>query len=576
VKKKFFNLPLNMTQQTRANISEIHLWCVDNANGKWKHLAKCPPTQTGFDFDSRGEGEFCFTLTMVDLFKRPVPERPEQSEYKMVVVVDMTPPMVDAQFLSVTKDGCYVIQAEVRDAHPDPRKTVVEYQMLNKDWRAIELFEPESNRYLIPKQAALTGMVRVTAADLAENVASKEIELPLLKAAANETRAALSGEEPKAGYIVLTPQMAVAPVQTSEPNSNSPQPMPINPPSTSGVTVAPRVVSGSSACPSKTDAVRPCLSVSVENVSDRVSSPNGSAIQPRETKPSLINLTPPNRIDVQPAATPIHDNNDSIMQRINPTSQSENSQEVRTTSFDNPASKSSVTTVSASNPAPVTTSSVPKRLINQRQVKLDYRLEQVGASGVGKVEIWITADQGQSWQKLCEDPERKSPVTVELPGEGVYGVTIVASNGRGFGGSPPNPGDAPDTWVEVDMTRPAVEIKDIRCGGSDDPGTVHVTWSARDRNMAADGVDLYYATHRDGNWFPIAKGLRNDCHYRWVPPTNVGSHVFVRVAAHDQAGNITVVETSQPFAVDDMSRPRGRLVGIVPVAGEVPVEPIDR
>ena len=75
---------------------------------------------------------------------------------------------------------------------------------------------------------------------------------------------------------------------------------------------------------------------------------------------------------------------------------------------------------------------------------IDYRLEQIGASGVGKIEIWITADHSQSWQKLREDVERKSPVAIELPGEGLYGIAMVVSNGRGFGGSPPNPGDVPD------------------------------------------------------------------------------------------------------------------------------------
>jgi hypothetical protein len=200
---------------------------------------------------------------------------------------------------------------------------------------------------------------------------------------------------------------------------------------------------------------------------------------------------------------------------------------------------------------------------------LNYRLEHVGASGVGKVEIWITSDQRQSWQKLGEDVERKSPVIVELPGEGLYGITIVVSNGRGFGGTPPNPGDDPDTWVEVDMTRPNVEIKDIRPGGVDDPGTVHVIWNAHDRNLSPDAVDLYYAASREGPWLPIAKGLRNDGHYRWVPPISVGSQVHIRLVARDLAGNATVVETAQSFAVDDMSRPRGRLIGIVPVSGEI-------
>ena len=43
------------------------------------------------------------------------------------------------------------------------------------------------------------------------------------------------------------------------------------------------------------------------------------------------------------------------------------------------------------------------------------RWKQVGTSGVGKVEVWITRDKCKTWQKFCEDPHRKSPVAIELP-----------------------------------------------------------------------------------------------------------------------------------------------------------------
>lgn len=583
VNKNLFNLPLNMTQQTRASITEVQLYCLDNANGNWKLLSKCPPNQTGFDFDSKGEGEFCFTLCLVDPVKGVVPERPELSENKMAVVVDMTPPKLDAQFLNMNKDG-YLIRVDTSDANLDPRRTVVEYQTLNKDWRALGPIMPEANHYCIPKEAAITGMVRVSAADLAENVASKEFDLPQLSAAAKSFRASFLSESTQpVGPIKLTPLTAPAAIEppfqvgilpSQVPPANNPPPPSVCPCPTQKASmnhyVAPVISVAPMAPPStKIGPCQPSLTIfAVEDVSDRVQSPNGAAVQPK-IMPAPV--TPPSRIDVPAPATPIRDD-DAIMQRmISPTSQVEINPDVRAAAVNASATKATVTTTSANSPAPPC---IPRRLINQRQVRLDYRLEHVGASGVGKVEVWITADQCQSWQKLCDDAERKSPVAVELPGEGLYGVLMVVSNGRGFGGTPPNPGDAPDTWVEVDMTRPIVEIKDIRSGGADDPGTVHVAWSAHDRNLAADAVDLYYATQRDGTWTPIAKGLRNDYHYRWAPPPSVGSHVFIRLVAHDQAGNMTVVETSHPFAVDDMSRPRGKLIGVVPLTGDVHLESI--
>jgi hypothetical protein len=59
----------------------------------------------------------------------------------------------------------------------------------------------------------------------------------------------------------------------------------------------------------------------------------------------------------------------------------------------------------------------------------------------------------QSWQRLGEDANRKSPVEIDLPGEGLFGVSLVVTNGRGFGGTPPSPGDSPDWWIEVDVTK---------------------------------------------------------------------------------------------------------------------------
>ena len=61
----------------------------------------------------------------------------------------------------------------------------------------------------------------------------------------------------------------------------------------------------------------------------------------------------------------------------------------------------------------------------------------------GRVEIWYTRDMGQNWQKLGVDPNRKGQAEADLPGEGVYGVTIVVANGRGFGTTRPSPATRP-------------------------------------------------------------------------------------------------------------------------------------
>jgi hypothetical protein len=206
-----------------------------------------------------------------------------------------------------------------------------------------------------------------------------------------------------------------------------------------------------------------------------------------------------------------------------------------------------------------------RKIINTTHVTLEYQIEQAGASGVGKVEVWVTSDHGQSWQKLADDPDRRSPVEVDLPGEGVYGVSLVVSNGRGFGATPPAPGDAPDGWIEVDVTKPFVELVSVRPGTDGDAAALWITWTARDKNLAAEPVDLYYSPNRDGPWTVIAKGVRNDGRYRWAAPAEMPL-AFVRVAVTDKAGNSSKCDTPQAVALDDMSRPHGRVVDIVPQA----------
>ncbi len=200
-----------------------------------------------------------------------------------------------------------------------------------------------------------------------------------------------------------------------------------------------------------------------------------------------------------------------------------------------------------------------RHLSNSTRMFLEYKVDSLGASGVGRVEVWYTRDLGQSWNKLCDDTDKQSPAEINLPGEGLYGVSLVVTNGRGFGGSTPKTGDAPDYWAEIDTTRPIGDITAIHAG---DDGALHITWIARDKNLAAEPIELAYAANRDGPWQSIAKAVKNDGLFRWAPPVEVGPQAFFRLTIRDQAGNTTMSETHQPVPLDDQSRPRGRVLGI--------------
>ena len=200
-----------------------------------------------------------------------------------------------------------------------------------------------------------------------------------------------------------------------------------------------------------------------------------------------------------------------------------------------------------------------KQVINTTRAILDYRIDQVGPSGVGKVDVYLTNDQGQSWQKIGEDTDRRSPVEFDLPGEGQFGIRLAVTNGNGFGGSVPQRGDASTVTIEVDTSAPFVQLRPI------DPivanGSLEIRWQATDKNLGAEPVSLYYRSRNDGAWQSIARGIKNDGVYRWAFPRDASAQFFVKVEVTDLSGNTARVESPNAIVLD-MTEPRATVVGV--------------
>jgi hypothetical protein len=220
------------------------------------------------------------------------------------------------------------------------------------------------------------------------------------------------------------------------------------------------------------------------------------------------------------------------------------------------------------NPEPTATATGAKhagpvrQFVNSTHATLKYQIDQTGPSGIGKVEVWITQDDGQTWRKLCDDPRRKSPVEIDLPGEGVFGISLAVTNGNGNGGEPPAKGDTPDWLIEVDTTKPAAQLKSVHPGTGTEVGQFVISWTASDKNLKSAPVDLMYANKIEGPWLPIVKGLKNDGMYKWPGPRDETGQFYVRLEVSDQAGNSTVCTTPQPVILD-RSRPKAHVIGVV-------------
>lgn len=208
-----------------------------------------------------------------------------------------------------------------------------------------------------------------------------------------------------------------------------------------------------------------------------------------------------------------------------------------------------------------------RRFINSKTISLNYEISEKGPSGVSGIELWLTED-GRSWSKLqlpkMIDPTFMGPLTFSVAREGVYGFTLIARSGVGLSERPPQVGDKPQVWIEVDMTRPMVELQSVLVGEGENKGKLSIGWTARDKNLGKTPITLSYSTQKDTGWTAFAERLPNTGHYIWkMPEGNMPWQFYLKVEAVDLAGNIGEAITPGLVRVD-LFQPKTKIVDVQP------------
>ena len=204
-----------------------------------------------------------------------------------------------------------------------------------------------------------------------------------------------------------------------------------------------------------------------------------------------------------------------------------------------------------------------RKLVGSKRINLNYELKEVGPSGVAHVDLWYTQD-GRSWNKypFGEDFNQKN-IVFNVAGEGIYGITLVAKSGVGLGEVPPKIGDRPQMWIEVDTTKPLVQLHNVLVGTGPDKGKLSVTWTARDKNLSREPITLSYAEQLTGQWTAIAEKLPNSGRHIWTMPERLPYQFHLKVEAIDQAGNIGEAATESLIKVD-LSQPKVKILTVEP------------
>jgi hypothetical protein len=204
-------------------------------------------------------------------------------------------------------------------------------------------------------------------------------------------------------------------------------------------------------------------------------------------------------------------------------------------------------------------------MVNSRTFDMDYEVDAIGPSGIAKVELWGTQDGGQTWRNYGIDPDNRSPIRGKVEGEGLYGFRVVVQSSSGLAGAPPVSGDRPDIWVQVDLTKPTVELIDAKSGQVQDAGTLLIRWHAEDAALADRPITLLFSDRPTGPWSTIAAGLDNTGQYGWRPDARVPDRICLRIEARDQAGNVGTFDAPQPISIDRI-RPGGRIQSAHPIS----------
>lgn len=217
---------------------------------------------------------------------------------------------------------------------------------------------------------------------------------------------------------------------------------------------------------------------------------------------------------------------------------------------------------------------------NDPQVTIDYEIERQGPSGISKVEVFLTQDEGRSWMKWQElvrndsshgelTPASSLPVTIRLPErEGLYGFRIVPFSGSQLSAGAPQSGDAPEVRIQLDKSIPYVELFKPEADPKD-PNVLILQWRATDSNLTRSPIRIFYADTPNGEWKPVnsggldsAGGMPNTGRLAWVLPPGMPLKVYLKIMAEDRAGNIGEAVTPQPVVVD-LHKPAGRVKGVV-------------
>ena len=524
-KNAALRLPVQLDARGRAAGAEVKLF-VRGPSGRWEVAQTGPATKGVFDFRAPTDGEYWFTFVTVDKKGTATPPNVAAVPPHRVVVVDTTPPEVSAQPIPLR--GERFLQCHVRDDNPDWSSLRVAYLAPDNTWQPLTVTAADTPTvFRVPNAAVFESKIRVTAGDRAGNRTTREIDLgdPTAPLGLPGKPTVDKGKPDPTLFPKEEPVGAVARPPVSIPD----------------IVKAPKID------PAELPAIPDVSGVIVPDLTELKIPDLAPVKAPGIIAPRVGDLPP------VPAVLP---SPDVVVPDLTPPPVGVSSMK---------PSESTDPILAPPDPRPLPEKMVEQAaapahpLLNTRTCSINYQWEGV-VRAAARIDFWATPDGGKSWVALRDEAGGMSPAKLTLPGDGVFGIRIRPGAGK----KPPEPGEDPDCIVEIDATAPTVTLMQPTLGGGSDEGTMLIAWTASDKHLLTNSINLSYATQPAGPWVVIVSGYKNDGLYRWTMPTALVGNVYLRLEASDRAGNIGRHDLGTPVVLEAPSKQRVKVMSVGP------------
>jgi hypothetical protein len=511
--RQAFRIPYQYDPQeiARLGAKEVRLYVSQNRGGQWQAIQKVNPQAGKFDFQASGDGEYWFAVQTV---AQDGELHPGGSVFQpgLIVIVDTTKPSLQIDLKQI-EPGRIAMQWSISDASIDTASIVLEFTQTGMaDWQQIPV-KPSTTcqtSWAIPGGGlvAVRGRVR----DSAGNEAQSQYQVDITPV----------GEKPSA--------------PTGVPDFNSPIASGPNHPLT--------------AIPTPGINSNPFL----DGMPDRIGSgySSGPAF-PSPSEPSTQSIAGFPFGSPGPGAFS-GAGNGGLSSQDGFTGNSQPWQQRNVSSIPGTGNTSQI-------PAYEPPSPTGHRTVKSRQFNIDYRIDDIGPSGVATIELFVSQNNGDKWYRYGVDEDHRSPFEVEVPSDGVYGFVMRVVSGAGLTDPSPQPGERPEISIIVDSSPPVVNLFPLQQGQGADANRILITWKAADQKLADRPIALSYAANPNGPWQQISDWLPNTGQYVWNVGQGIPPRLYVRVVARDAAGNLARVDTPQPVLVD-LAKPTARIVDV--------------